>query len=170
MGGSGVILLPDANRTVFVPPRPYLPLGTLRSVATYPAQGGHFDDSAVHAALDRVGLSRLVGRLDVKERWDRALSAGEQQRLALVRLLLHAPQWVFFEDVMSSMSEDDCQLMKSIFNRELRTAAVIGIGSGPVLNGFYHRTIRLRRLSADQFPESFDRPASWPLPHLQAAE
>jgi putative ATP-binding cassette transporter len=97
------------------------------------------------------------------------LSAGEQQRLALARLLVHAPQWVFFEDVMSSMSEDDCQLMRSIFARELASSTVIGIGSGPALNGFYHRTIRMRRISADH-PEPFVVPSSWPLPHLQAAE
>jgi vitamin B12/bleomycin/antimicrobial peptide transport system ATP-binding/permease protein len=168
--GSGEILLPEPKETMFVPPRPYLPLGLLRNVATYPAEGGHFDDSHVHAAFERVGLSRLIGRLDDKEeRWDRVLSAGEQQRLALARLLLHAPRWVFFEDVLSSMSEDDCQLMKSIFARELKSSAVVGIGSGPALNGFYHRTIRLRRIAADQ-PDISGLPNSWPLPHLQAAE
>jgi putative ATP-binding cassette transporter len=170
LDGSGVILLPDAKHTMFVPPRPYLPLGMLRSVVTYPAESGQFDDSAVQAALERVGLSRLFGRLDEKERWDRILSAGEQQRLALARLLVHEPQWVFFEDIMSSMAEDDCQLLRSIFARELSSSAVIGIGSGPSLNGFYHRTIRLRRLAGDYDPESFDLPVSWPLPHLQAAE
>jgi putative ATP-binding cassette transporter len=170
LDGSGVILLPESKDTMFVPPRPYLPLGRLRSVVTYPGESGRFDDCAVDAALARVGLTRLVGRLDEEERWDRILSGGEQQRLVLARLLVHEPQWVFFEDVMSSMSEDDCQLMRSIFTRELAFATVIGIGSGPSLNGFYHRTIRLRRLPADQHSESFDTPVSWPLPHLQAAE
>jgi putative ATP-binding cassette transporter len=170
LDGSGHIQLPEAGGTVFVPPRPYLPLGMLRSVVTYPAEGGHFDDADVCAALERVGLSRLIGRLDEEERWDRLLSAGEQQRLALTRLLLHKPEWVFFEDVMSAMSEDDCQLMRSIFSHELKSASVVGIGSGPALNGFYHRTIRMRRVPADPYPEPFELPASWGLPHLQAAE
>lgn len=169
LAGSGLILLPDAKDTMFVPPRPYLPLGMLRSVITYPAQAGSFDDSAVHAALERVGLARLVGRLDGKERWDRILSAGEQQRLALARLLVHRPQWIFFEDILSTIGEDDSQLMRSIFARELAASTVIGIGSTPSLNGFYHRTIKLRRL-AGQDPESIKLPVSWPLPQLQAAE
>jgi putative ATP-binding cassette transporter len=116
-----------------------------------------------------VGLARLVGRLDGKERWDRILSAGEQQRLALARLLVHRPQWIFFEDILSTIGEDDSQLMRSIFARELAASTVIGIGSTPSLNGFYHRTIKLRRL-AGQDPESIKLPVSWPLPQLQAAE
>jgi putative ATP-binding cassette transporter len=167
--GSGVILLPNAKDTMFIPPRPYLPLGRLRGAVTYPDDGDRFADTTVHGALERVGLGRLISRLDDKERWDRTLSAGEQQRLALARLLLHAPRWVFFEDTLSAMDEDDCQLMRSIFGRELLASTVVGVGNGPALNGFYRRTLWLRRL-AEQQPDAFVPEVPWPLAALQAAE
>jgi putative ATP-binding cassette transporter len=162
--GTGEILVPDLRRMMFIPPRPYLPLGMLRNVLSYPLDGAGFGNDAMHAALDRAGLSRLIGRLDAAERWDRALSAGEQRRITLARILVHVPQWVLFEDLASTMAEDDHHVMRSIFARELASSSVIAIGTSPGLSGFYDRTIRLRRLEDE--PEAIA-----PLtPYLAAAE
>jgi vitamin B12/bleomycin/antimicrobial peptide transport system ATP-binding/permease protein len=144
--GKGEILVPDLRRMMFIPPRPYLPLGMLRNVLSYPQDGARFGDDAMHAALERAGLFRLMGSLDARERWDRVLSAGEQRRITLARLLVHAPQWVLFEDLASTMAEDDHHVMRSIFTRELASSSVIAIGTSPGLSGFYDRTIRLRRI------------------------
>jgi putative ATP-binding cassette transporter len=80
------------------------------------------------------------------------LTADEEQRLALARLLLHAPTWVFFEDTTSCMNEEHCRLIRSIFGSELATASVIGIGSSPALDGFYTRTLNFRRLHGPAHP------------------
>jgi vitamin B12/bleomycin/antimicrobial peptide transport system ATP-binding/permease protein len=146
--GTGTILLPPPDGVMFMPPRPYLPFTTLRAAVTYPDQPEGFGDAAVHGALERVGLGRLIARLAEKERWDKSLSADEQQRLALARLVLHAPAWVFFEDTTPYMTAEHCRLARSIFAKELATATVIGIGSNPALTGFYARTIHLRHLAA----------------------
>jgi putative ATP-binding cassette transporter len=144
--GGGTVLLPPPDSVMFLPPRPYLPVATLRAAVAYPERPHAFDAADVCAALQRVGLERLIARLDAKDRWDKVLSADEQQRLALARLVLHAPLWVFFEDTASSMSEEHCRLMRSIFTDDLAGTAVIGIGSSPALDGFYTRTILLRVL------------------------
>ena len=146
--GTGTILLPPPQTVMFMPPRPYLPVATLRAVVTYPETADSFEEEAVCAALKRVGLDRLIVRLETKERWDKVLSPDEQQRLALARLVLHAPLWVFFEDTTPFMSEDHCRLMRSIFAIELPGTTVIGIGSSAALKGFYTRTIHLRPLEA----------------------
>ncbi len=146
--GAGTILLPPPDGVMFMPPRPYLPFTTLRAAITYPDQPEGIDDAAVHGALERVGLGRLIARLAEKERWDKSLSADEQQRLALARLVLHAPTWVFFEDTTPYMTPEHCRLARSIFAKELAAATVIGIGSNPALAGFYARTIHLRHLPA----------------------
>src|SRR5262249_27548567 len=135
---------------------------------TYPDQPDGFADAAIHAALERVGLGRLIVRLAEKERWDRSLSADEQQRLALARLILHAPSWVFFEDMTPSMNEEHCRLVRSIFAKELATATVIGIGTNPALSGFYGRTIHLRHLAAG--PQSRFAHPQWPRYPVSAAE
>lgn len=167
--GSGVILLPLSRDIMFVPPRPYLPLGSLRAAVAYPSQADRFNDMAIRIALNRVGLVGLVGRLDEKERWDKLLSASEQQRLAFARLLLHLPSWIFLEDMTGSMDVHDCRLMLSIFDDELSASAVIGIGNASMFKGFYRRTLRLKPASAD-LPAGQQGDAQWLVPSLQAAE
>lgn len=168
--GTGVILLPPLADVMFLPPRPYLPSGKLRAAVTYPAEEARFDHEAVRAALKRVGLARLIARLDDAERWERVLSGGEQHRLALARILLHAPRWVFFDDLTAGMDEDCCRLLRSIFARELADATVIGIGNTPALDGFYRRTLRLTRvLGAEQTePQEIDDMWSLSQPRAQA--
>ncbi len=168
--GSGIILLPPAKDIMFVPPRPYLPLGSLRDAITYPRDTGRFDDPAMRTALLRAGLSSLIDRLDENERWDKILSVGEQRRLVFTRLLIHMPRWVFLEDAMATMDAEDCELMLSIFEQELSASAVIGIGSAPALDGFYHRTLRLNRIVDDLSARQQQREDHWPLQTLQAAE
>lgn len=146
--GEGTIQVPPAQHVMFVPARPYLPLTTLRAAVTYPDDAAVFDDSAVRAALVRVGLEHLVARIAEQERWDKTLSPDEQHRLALARLLLHAPHWVFLEDT-SSLGREHQQLLRGIFDDELADAAVIGCAISPDLAGFYPRTVHLRRPCAE---------------------
>jgi putative ATP-binding cassette transporter len=143
------ILLPPAEAVMFMPPRPYLPITTLRAAVAYPGRADGFDDDAVRSALKRVGLERLISKLADTERWDKVLSADEQQRLSLARLVLQAPSWVFFEDTTPCTNEEHCRLVRSIFANELSGATVIAIGSSPALKGFYTRTLRLRRFQPD---------------------
>jgi putative ATP-binding cassette transporter len=167
--GRGAILLPPSSDIMFVPPRPYLPLGSLRAAVTYPSEASGFDETSIRAALARVGLAGLAGRLDDKERWDKLLSASEQQRIAFARLLLHAPKWIFLEDLTGSMDGDDCRLMLSIFDDELSGSAVIGFGSAPALKGFYGRTFHLNPANAET-PVREPGDVQWLASSLQAAE
>jgi vitamin B12/bleomycin/antimicrobial peptide transport system ATP-binding/permease protein len=145
--GAGVIHLPPRHSMMFMPQRPYLPLGSLRTAVSYPAEPGRFDDAAVRAALMRVGLGHLVPTLDHEQRWDKELPVEEQQRLAFARLLLHQPRWVLIDDAMGALDEEHRQLMLSIFEHELADAAVISIGRSPVHDGFYSRILHFRRLA-----------------------
>jgi putative ATP-binding cassette transporter len=142
--GSGTIHLPPRDTVMFMPERPYLPLGTLRAAVTYPAPPRSFEDASVAAALERVGLARLVPSLDRENRWDKDLALDEQQRLAFARLLLHRPRWVFLDDAMDALDEEGRQIVLSIFVRELADAAVLSFG--PARDGFYNRTLRVVRL------------------------
>jgi putative ATP-binding cassette transporter len=147
--GEGTILVPPAHEVMFMPARPYVPLTTLRAAITYPDDAANFADGAVHAALERVGLEHLIARLAERERWDKILPADEQQSLALARLILHAPRWVFVEDTTAAMNEEHYFLLRSIFGRELAHATLVGCAASPALEGFYTRTIALRRRGAD---------------------
>jgi putative ATP-binding cassette transporter len=143
--GSGTIHLPPRRSMMFMPQRPYLPLGSLHAAVSYPAEPDRFDGPEVAAALERVGLEHLVPSLDHEERWDKDLSLDEQQRLAFARLLLHEPCWVLLDDAMGALEDGHCRLMLSIFENELADAAVISIGRTPARVGFYSRVLHFSR-------------------------
>ena len=145
--GSGTVHLPPREAVMFVPQRPYLPLGSLRDNVTYPAASKCLDDDAVCAALERVGLDHLMPALDREERWDKELNPEHQQRLVLARLLLHRPQAVFFDEVMSLYDRERHLLTLSIFERELADTTVVNIGGGLAHDSFYNRTVSLIHLS-----------------------
>jgi len=142
--GSGTIYLPPREQMMFMPQRPYLPLGTLRAAVTYPHRRNAFETSAVEAALRRVGLEELIPFLDQGEqRWDRLLSLGQQQRVAFARLLLSAPRWVFLDEATSALDEANERRVMSIFDEELAGAAVISIGHRAGLRAYHARTLHL---------------------------
>ena len=141
--GAGTIQLPPRQATMFMPQRPYLPLGTLRAAVSYPAESVHFDDAAVRAALERVDLAHLVPLLDHPDRWDRQLSLEEQQRLAFARLLLHAPRWVVIDDMLGTLGEDHRRLVLSIFERELAGSTVIRFGRESAREGCWGRRLHI---------------------------
>jgi putative ATP-binding cassette transporter len=94
-----------AERSVFMPQRPYFPEGTLRQALTYPDSAEHYTDEALKNALYDALLPHMVNDLDVAGHWTQQLSGGEQQRLALARVLLKRPRWVFADEATSALDE-----------------------------------------------------------------
>ena len=159
--GTGTIHLPPRRTMMFMPQRPYLPLGSLHAAVSYPAEPERFESVEVGDALERVGLDYLVPSLDREQRWDKDLSLDEQQRLAFARLLLHQPRWVLLDDAMGALEDEHRRLMLSIFDHELADAAVISIGRSRAHSGFYTRTLHFRRVPDGAVPlRPRSRPAS----------
>ena len=96
--GKGEVSAPAGWRVLFLPQRPYLPIGTLREALTYPDRTDAVDDETCREALEACLLGHLSGRLDETGNWSLALSVGEQQRLAFARALLLKPNWIFIDE------------------------------------------------------------------------
>ncbi len=143
--GSGSIGLPPRAELIFMPQQPYLPPGTLRAVASYPAPSDHFDETAIRQALTRVGLDRLSGSLDREARWDKDLSLDEQQCLAFARLLLHRPKWVMVDEALSALEPKDRKAILQVLHEDLSGSAFISAARANSEDGFYKRTLHLRR-------------------------
>ncbi len=143
--GAGEIRIPDRQHMMFMPQRPYLPLGTLRAAIAYPAEAGRFSDEEIGTALDRCGLPQLKQRLEEEERWDQILSLGEQQRLAFARLLLHRPAWVFMDEATAALDDENQDAMMTLFREELAGSALVSIGHRPGLDAYHDRTLALQR-------------------------
>jgi len=104
--GSGVIHHPPIEDVFFLPQQPYLQSSTLRSQLIYPSVRTNLSDEQLLEILDLVHLPRLaerVGGLDAVQDWEKLLSAGEQQRLAFGRVLVHKPHIVILDEATSAL-------------------------------------------------------------------
>src|SRR5262249_23575314 len=103
--GRGEIHTPRDARILFLPQRPYLPIGILRDVVSYPMAAAGVPDESLREALDLVGLTELAGRLGESAHWALQLSPGEQQRMAFARALVQKPEWLFLDEATSAVDE-----------------------------------------------------------------
>jgi putative ATP-binding cassette transporter len=103
---SGTLTRPcGPNETMFLSQLPYVPLGNLRAVVSYPSEEGEIDDRTLQQTLHKTALPHLVHRLDEVLDWAKVLSPGEQQRIAFARVLLTRPKAVFLDEATSALDE-----------------------------------------------------------------
>ena len=126
---SGEISLPEKARVMFLPQKPYLPLGTLRRALIYPAaEKNSPPDDALKKTLQLVDLPALTDKLDTADDWSRILSLGEQQRLAFARVLLTKPDYIFLDEATSALDEPREIEMYELLRRELPQVTVVSVG------------------------------------------
>jgi vitamin B12/bleomycin/antimicrobial peptide transport system ATP-binding/permease protein len=156
--GTGRIEQPDGG-VLFLPQKPYLPIGTLRSTVSYPAAPDAFDDVAIAQALRDCRLPQLADCLDESASWDRRLSPGEQQRLAFARALLNRPRWLFMDEATAALDEATGTALYRLLLERLPDAAVVSIAHDPSVAQFHQRRVHLTpgedgaRLSESVLPD-----------------
>lgn len=143
--GAGRIERPADADMLFLPQRPYLPIGSLRAVLSYPAAAGTFPDGRIVKALRLLDLGHLAARLDSMEPWEQELSMHEQQRLALVRVLLHEPGWVLLDEATSGLDEAMEQGIYELLAERLPRTAVISVAHRPAVARYHQRSWTLAR-------------------------
>lgn len=126
---SGEISLPQNSRVMFLPQKPYLPLGTLRRALIYPsAEKNSPSDEKLAETLRLVELPALTDKLDAADDWSRILSLGEQQRLAFARVLLSKPDYIFLDEATSALDEPREVEMYELLRRELPAVTIVSVG------------------------------------------
>ncbi|MDQ6702981.1 MAG: ABC transporter ATP-binding protein/permease [Pseudomonadota bacterium] len=141
---DGAIALPADAKLLLLPQRPYIPIGTLRAAAIYPANSGRYDDAAILEALHAAKLGDFAGQLDVEDNWPQRLSGGEQQRLAIARAILAKPDWLFLDEATSAMDEAMEAEIYEILAKILPGTTIVSIGHSASLAQFHKRHIEMR--------------------------
>jgi vitamin B12/bleomycin/antimicrobial peptide transport system ATP-binding/permease protein len=143
-GGGSINFHPD-RRLFMLPQKPYVPQGTLRRAAAYPAAAEDWTVAQIGEALDKVGLAHLKDKIEEDAPWDQTLSGGEKQRLAFARLLLHNPDIVVLDEATSALDEKSQDNMMELITKELPKATVVSVGHRAELEAFHSRKIVLER-------------------------
>src|SRR5882757_8882407 len=139
---SGTLRSPE-GATMFLSQMPYVPLGDLRSVVSYPGDSCDFGDAAVQAALDTVALGHLGSRLDEVADWAKVLSPGEQQRIAFARVLLIKPNGVFLDESTSALDEGQEFALYRSLRTQLPDCIVVSVSHRGTVEQHHRRRLEL---------------------------
>jgi putative ATP-binding cassette transporter len=133
------------SKSLFLPQRPYLPLGTLADALAYPETAEAHSRAELEAALRLVGLPYLVEQLDEEGNWAQRLSGGEQQRLGFARVVLARPEIVFLDEATSALEETaEASLYRLLREAEWRPT-IVSVGHHGTLRRFHDTIIDLGR-------------------------
>ncbi len=144
--GRGRIRVGD-GRCLFLPQRPYLPLGTLADALVYPRAAGELPRDSLTDALRAVGLPELADRLDEEANWAQRLSIGEQQRLAFARVLLARPEIIFLDEATSALDEAAEISLYRLLREAPWRPTIVSVGHHGTLRRFHDAVVDLARSS-----------------------
>jgi putative ATP-binding cassette transporter len=139
--GQGTVDWPGNDTALFLPQRPYLPIGTLRETVSYPAGPGHFSDEQIIRALRFCRLEASTEGLDEHRHWTQNLSPGEQQRLALARALLNKPRWLFLDEATAALDGKTEAYLYGVLRNHLPDTTLISIAHRSEVVAFHQRWI-----------------------------
>lgn len=150
--GEGKIHFPLNARVLFLPQKPYLPLGSLQEVLLYP-QHDKIDESRLEEVLDLCQLVKFNKQLNVIKNWSHELSLGEQQLIAFARIFLYQPDVIFLDEATSALDEDTEHHIYQSLTKMLPNAIVVSVGHRSSLRKFHETIIDFKK-------EEINRPAN----------
>jgi vitamin B12/bleomycin/antimicrobial peptide transport system ATP-binding/permease protein len=158
---KGKIDIPRGARLMLLPQHPYIPIGSLRAAITYPSSSDQYSDQSIRDALEAAELKGFVDQLDVEDVWSQRLSGGEQQRLALARVLLAKPDWLFLDEATSAMDEDMEYAMYKILHEKLQQTTLVSIGHRSTLERLHDRRLIMTPTGSGSYsPREFVKKAA----------
>jgi putative ATP-binding cassette transporter len=133
---KGKLVMPSLQEVMFIPQKPYLPLGTLRDAVLYPGTRSKTDEELVEL-MNQCRIGYLAKYLSQEADWSHVFSVGEQQRLAFVRALIYEPKWLFMDESTSALDEATEEAVYKVVAEKLPATTVVSVGHRSTLNKFH---------------------------------
>lgn len=142
---TGEVERPDESKLHFLPQKPYMPPGNLRTQLMYPDLSRQLSDEVIISALKSVGLPDLIeqwGGLDAIHEWATLLSPGQQQRIAFGRALVSKPQYVILDEATSALDVPNERMLYSLLKQAGMT--LISVAHRPTVAEFHDFTLQMK--------------------------
>ncbi len=151
--------------SMFIPQRPYFPDGPLRDALAYPQPASTYSDDIMQQALTDALLPGLCSRLDDTDAWSQKLSGGEQQRLAIARVLLKKPQWIFADEATAALDEVAEKTLYEKLQAHVRSVkgGMVSIAHRPTVAAFHNRQWTLEKTPSSTSTNVSDSTAAYHL-------
>jgi putative ATP-binding cassette transporter len=141
---SGTVRRPMGDhQTMFLSQMPYVPLGDLRTVVSYPADCYDIPDEVLERTLSKVALTHLCSRLNEEADWAKVLSPGEQQRVAFARILLNRPKVAFLDEATSALDEGLEYSVYDLVRTELPDTILVSVSHRPSVDRYHDKHLEL---------------------------
>jgi putative ATP-binding cassette transporter len=140
--GEGEIIFPQGKSRFFIPQRTYMPSGNLIQAIYYPSCEVN-DIEDVVSLMKEIKLSHLIDRLYNNENWSTSLSLGEQQKIAILRAIIHNPDILIMDESVSAVAEEEQKTIYKLIKDRLAKAIIISIGHTANLRSFHDNEIKI---------------------------
>ncbi|OGT60147.1 MAG: hypothetical protein A3F14_06880, partial [Gammaproteobacteria bacterium RIFCSPHIGHO2_12_FULL_43_28] len=138
---KGVVTMPSAQAVMYLPQKPYMPIGTLAEAMMFPDKVHPEWEAKLQGLLKDCNLSHLIPHLHETASWSQQLSPGEQQRIAFARVILHEPDWIFLDETTSMLDLANEKALYALLKTKLPQCSLVSVGHRPSLESFHQHTI-----------------------------
>ncbi|CAN5351233.1 ABC transporter ATP-binding protein/permease [soil metagenome] len=140
--GAGQVAMTRRGSAMLVPQRLYLPMGTLKNAICFPDRSEDHDDEAIAALLEKVRLSAHVDDIHQVRMWQDELSPGEQQRVALARILLQRPTLLVLDEATSALDADNAAHFYEAVRAAMPDTTIVSVVHNEMLAAYHtHRLL-----------------------------
>jgi putative ATP-binding cassette transporter len=142
---SGEVLFPQNQTFMFLPQKPYMPMGTLAEAILFPDKQNSELANQLEDVMLKCHLESFIPRLNETAHWNEQLSPGEQQRIAFARVLLHKPNWVFLDESTSMLDTSNETHLYRMLRTQLPECTVISVGHHQGIDEFHEHIFQLSK-------------------------
>lgn len=140
---SGIIYRANNTTELSISQKPYLPLGNLKEIICYPSIH-RVEDSTVITIMKLCKVSHLINQLYVIDRWDKVLSLGEQQRIAICRVLINKPDILFLDEATSALDLVTEEELYKLINNTLINSIIISVAHKPQVKSWHNKYLLIK--------------------------